>query len=108
MRGKKLSKDSRKWDAILIAARYGADGRLSLTQGYLRRGEVWGDKQLLDREALIEALRQGRRIAVGAPTDIPGEFSIEAPVHLKQGSGGEILVVNGAAASRDALKLPPF
>ena len=84
MRGKKLSKESRKWDAVLIATRYGADGRLSLAQGYFRRGEVWGDKQLLDREALIEALKQGRRIAAGAPTDIPGEFDIDVPVHWKR------------------------
>ncbi len=108
MRGKKLSKESRKWDAVLIATRYGADGRLSLAQGYFRRGEVWGDKQLLDREALIEALKQGRRIAAGAPTDIPGEFDIDVPVHLEEGSDGEFLVADGAAGSRDALKLPQF
>ena len=109
MRGKRVSRTSRKLDVVLVAARYGEDGdRLNLVQGYERRGFVWGDLVLFDRQALIERLNAKKRVVTGNPAELPGDFEVTAEVHLSQESGIESIVADGHQTMRDDLGLPLF
>ena len=108
MRGWQLSPASRKLDLVVVAARYDAEGRLSLAQGYERRGQVWSDLRLFDRAALIEKLRARRRVAVATPTAVPGDFEVLAPVRLQPHDGTVTLSSGPHANGRDHLAAPLF
>jgi hypothetical protein len=109
MRGKRVSRASRKLDVVLVAARYGEEGdRLNIARGYERRGFVWGDLVLFDRQTLIERLNAKKRVVTGYPGELPGDFEVTATVHLMREGVTESLVANGHQSGRDDLGLPLF
>ncbi|UCF61486.1 MAG: hypothetical protein JSV37_02055 [Anaerolineaceae bacterium] len=109
MRGKRVSRASRKLDVVLVAARYGEGGdQLDIVQGYERRGFVWGDLVLLDRQALIERLNDKKRVVTGYPGELPGDFEVTAEVHLTKEGGGISIVADGHQTGVDDLGLPLF
>ncbi len=109
MRGIRVTKESRKIDVVLVAARYASKGdRVRVARGYIRRGAVWGDLKLLPRKDLVERLKSGERIVVGEFAEIPGSFHTVAKVRLTEGSGGERLVADGVDGKGDELGLPLF
>ena len=109
MRGKRVSRASRKLDVVLVAARYGEDGgRLNIARGYERRGFVWGDLVLFNRQALIERLNAKKRVVTGYPGELPGDFEVTAEVYLTQEGGTESIVTDGHQTGRDDLGLPLF
>jgi hypothetical protein len=109
MRGKRVSRASRKLDVVLVAVRYGEEGdHLDIAQGYERRGFVWGDLVLLDRQALIERLNAKKRVVTGYPGELPGDFEVTAEVRLTQEGGTESIVADGHQAGKDDLGLPLF
>jgi hypothetical protein len=108
VRGWQLSPASKKLDLVVVAARYDSEGRLSLAQGYERRGQVWSDLRLFDRATLIEKLRARRRVAVATPTAVPGDFQELAPVRLQRRNGTVTLGSEPLANDRDHLAAPLF
>ncbi len=106
MPGAKLSSSSRRVDVVVVAARYGTDHRLQWVQAYERRGRVWGDKQILDRSALLDRLRARRRVQVGAARDIPGDFDLGPSLQLSGRNGATAIVAAGKPADRDDLGVP--
>jgi hypothetical protein len=109
MRGRRVSRAARKLDVVLVAVRYGEEGgRLNAAQGYERRGFVWGDLVLFDRQALIERLKAKKRVATGHQAELPGDFEVTAMVHLTKDEGKEIIVADGHQTERDDLGLPLF
>jgi len=96
----------KKVDVVLTSARYREGGvRLAQARGFERRGDVWSDTLLYDRETLVERLRAGERVVVGHEGELPGDFEIGHRVRLE---GSEWLVVDGGAAVRDDLAVPLF
>jgi len=110
MRGQRSSIAGKKIDVVLVAARYGPDGRrLSLARGHSRRGAVWGDLELFDRQRLVQRLQAGQRLVTGRPKELVGDFEILGRVQLQASNGGEgALTVVGASADHDDLGLPLF
>ena len=108
MRGKRVSAESRKVDVVIDGARYTPDGRLSLARGWERRGEVWGDWVLFDRDQLIGHLRRGKRVVIGRAGELPGDFVVEVPVQLLRSNGFEVLLVHGKPTKNDDLGVPLF
>ena len=109
MRGIRVTKESRKIDVVLVAARYTSKGDLvQIAKGYVRRGPIWGDLILLPRKELVERLKSGERIVVGEHAEVPGSFNTVAKVRLAEGSGGEKLVANGTDGVGDELGLPLY
>lgn len=91
---------------VVTSARYTPDGtRLTLARAFERRGAVWSDTLLLDRAALVDRLRARRRVAVGRPTDLPGDFAIENRLTLHPEGW---IVADGASGGRDDLGVPLF
>ena len=56
---------NKRLDGIIEAVRYNADGKIALVRVYERHGAVWSDHVLLERIALSEQLKQGRRYVIG-------------------------------------------
>ncbi len=108
MAGQRLSIAGKGLDVVLVAARYSGDGRLTLTRGFERHGDVWGDVVLLTREALVEKLRAVRHVVTGQPRELPGDFVILAPVRLETSPTSERIVAEGLTSEGDELGLPLF
>ena len=59
---------NKKVDIVVVAARYepdSAEPRLEFAQVYEHRGPIWTDIKLYDRNQMIEALRDGKRMWSG-------------------------------------------
>jgi hypothetical protein len=98
-----------KIDVVVVAARYAAeDGRLILAQGYERRGVVWSDVGLFDRQTLVERLESGMKIVTGRPKELAGDFEFAASVELAAVDGKQTLVAEGRPAHGDDLGVPLF
>ena len=110
MRGKPVSRAVRKeLDLVIVAARYASENRrLSLAQGYQRRGPVWGDVQLFDRSSLMEMIMKGTRVVAGRPGEIEGDIKAIAPIRLENSDGAQILIAGVGDASTDNLGVPLF
>ena len=109
MRGKRISRLARKLDVIVVAVRYkGSQDRISEVRGHERRGFVWGDQVLLDREALMERVRANKRVVTGRRATLEGDFEIFAPIRVITHNQHEILVAEGCAGEGDNLGLPLF
>lgn len=109
MRGKRISKAARKVDVIVESVRYDPGGkRLALARGYQRRGYVWGDRVLFDRETLIELVKSKMQVFAGHPAQLEGDFKVIAPIHLQGANGGVSLVAEGFQGQGDRLGVPLF
>jgi hypothetical protein len=58
----------KKLDGIIESVRFNSQGRISCVRAYLRRGVVWSDRVILDRQELADRLTQGKRFATGERT----------------------------------------
>jgi hypothetical protein len=108
-RGERVSRAARRADLVLVDVRYDPeDGAVRLARGYERRGDVWSDLVILDRAALIDRIRRGKKTFTGRAKDLPGDFEILSPVTV--GPGGDALHVgsNDKGTGREDLGLPVF
>ncbi|MDF1499917.1 MAG: hypothetical protein P1P76_05575 [Anaerolineales bacterium] len=106
MRGQKVNKDSRRLDIVLVAARYTEDGVLEFARGYERRGVIWSDVRIFERDTLLKKIKSGARIVTGDPVKIPGNYVANQRVRLEGKGGDERLVTNGTGSAQDDLGLP--
>jgi hypothetical protein len=54
-----------KYDAVIEAVHYLADGKIDHVRFYERRGAVWSDRLMLSRAMLLEGLQKGKRFVTG-------------------------------------------
>jgi hypothetical protein len=94
-----------EFDGVIEAVRYTPDGRIALARLYERRGAIWTDRLLLDRQQLAERLERGRRFVTGQRKLFQGgTFEAGSPVQLD----GQNIVTKGASAMRDELTGVPI
>ncbi len=108
MNGQRLSPAAKRLDVVVVAARYAPDGKLTMAQAYERRGQIWTDLLLLGRAALIELLRAGKRVAVGEPATVPGDFVVRDAVVLSGVGGRAVVRVSQTRSNTDDLGVPTF
>lgn len=110
MRGARAALPARKAKAnvLLVAARYGEDGRLMLAKGHVRHDQIWGDIKLFDRKTLTDMLRSGQRISTAAVKDLAADFTLRSKVTLIEVDGADRLATKGSSASHDDLGVPIF
>jgi hypothetical protein len=108
-RGERVSRTARRADLVLVDVRCDPEGSgVRLARGYERRGDVWSDLVILDRAALIDRIRRGKKTFTGRAKDLPGDFEILSPVMV--GPEGDALHVgsNDRGTRREDLGLPVF
>jgi len=97
-----------KFDGVIEAAHYAPDGKIAWVRAYLRRGAVFSDRVQLDRAALIEQLKAGKRFYVGKRQEfLAGTFEVQKPLQVVQKNGHEIVVAGSTQAERDYLEGAP-
>ena len=110
MRGWRVSRSSRKAvDVVLVGVRYVAGyHRILLAKGYERRGSIWSDIRLFDRQALLDIMRAGKRVAAGRPLAVPGDFELFEPVETRGADEVANIYASGRPSWGDELGLPLF
>lgn len=97
-----------KVDGVVEAVRYTPQGQVAWVRAYLRRGPTFSDRLLLDRQALVDQLKAGKRFFSGSRlTYLAGTFELRQPLQLQQKNGQVIVVAGAAQAERDHLEGVP-
>jgi len=96
-----------KFDGVIEAARYTPDGNLAMVRAYVRRGATFSDHILIEREALVEHLKKGKKFMTGQRTNLMAStFETSKPVRLV-GSKGQEVISTSTQAERDLLEEVP-
>jgi hypothetical protein len=93
-----------KIDGIIEAVCYSSDRHIAQARVFTRRGFVWSDSVLFDREQLVEQIKQGKRFMTGRRTQYLGSsFETGKPVRLSEDH-----IVTGESAGQDHLSGTPI
>jgi hypothetical protein len=96
-----------KFDGVIEAARYAADGNIAMVRAYERRGATFSDRVLIDRQALIEQLKKGRKFVTGQRTNLMAStFETVKSVRLR-GAKGQEVISTSEKTDRDLLEEVP-
>ncbi len=99
----------KKYDGVIEAVHYSPEGRVEWVRAYLRRGPTWGDRVILPRQELVEAIQSGKRMMIGKRVEfLAGTFDVTAPVLLTGPSGKEFLTSMAGAGECDNLEGAPL
>jgi len=103
-KAKRGPRQLKKLDGVIEAAHFNPDGKLAWVRAYERRGPTWSDVVLLDREALVQRLRQGKRFYVGSRREFwASEFDLTLPVRLVENYRSAVLVTGRGGSQADRL-----
>jgi len=98
-----------KYDGVIVAARYTAEGQIAWVRAYERRGPTFSDHVNIRREALLEKLEAGKIFVTGNRREFEASnFEIGRAVHVHEHHGRELLVTEGTRnAEKDTLENVP-
>jgi hypothetical protein len=94
----------KKLDGVVEAVHYRPDGMVDWVRAYERRGPTFSDFTLLNRQALIERLKAGKRFYAGKRLIyLASTFEVSQPLRLVEQNGNVWLVTGETASDRDWL-----
>ena len=92
-----------KFDVLIEAVRFAADGKIDLVRAFERRGASFSDNILINRADLINRMKNGQKIMTGSRKEFLGStFDTGKFVQLK----GEIITTN-PSSNKDLLESVP-
>lgn len=98
----------KKFDGVIEAVHYNAEGRVQQVRLYERRGAVFSDCVLLGREDLVRRIKARKVFVAGRRKPFMGSsFETGAQIHLAGPAGKEVVVAANPSAGRDDLKGVP-
>jgi hypothetical protein len=98
-----------KFDGVVEAVHYQPDGQVGWVRAYLRRGKIFTDRTMLDRQTLVEQLKSGKRYLVGERVPLMGgTFDVSSPLRVLQINGREVIVSSDTSAEKDHLEGVPI
>jgi hypothetical protein len=96
-----------KFDGVIEAARYTANGSIAMIRAYERRGATFSDYVLIDRQTLVEKLKKGRKFVTGRRTKLMAStFETGKSVRLGGAKGREVISTS-EKTDRDLLEDVP-
>ena len=99
---------AKKIDGVIEAVRYNKSGQIALVRGYELRGVTYSDRVLLDRETLMERLKEGKKFSTGQRKEFWGStFDLGKTVKIVNKDGEEYITAGGEASKRDELEDTP-
>lgn len=97
-----------KFDGVIDAVHYGPDGQVKWVRAYLRKGAIYTDHLLIERQDLVEKIRSGKKIYIGKRIPyLASTFEVSAPVRLVEKNGHPILMVGEKDAQQDYFENVP-
>lgn len=98
-----------KYDGVVQAVRYDDQGQVLWVRAFLRRGQIWSDHIMLERDALIEQIKSGKQIVVGKRIPYLGAtFETTEPIKLVKTNSHEVIVSGDTQAKSDLLEGVPL
>jgi len=99
---------AKKYDGVIEAVRYNPDGQVALVRAYVLRGVTYSDRVLLDRDALIEQLKKGKKFTTGQRKEfLASTFDFGKPVKVVSKDGKEFLTTDGNSPKQDEFEGTP-
>ncbi|HLA97449.1 MAG TPA: hypothetical protein VJL34_03265 [Anaerolineales bacterium] len=93
-----------KYDGVVESVHYKPDGEVDWVRAFERRGAIFTDWVLIDRQTLIQRLKNGKKYVVGRRIPLMGgTFEITQPLRLVRFGDKDVLIVGEAQADRDRL-----
>lgn len=97
-----------KFDGVIEAARYAPNGALMMVRAYVRRGASFSDHVLIERDALVERLKSGKKFMTGQRVNsMASTFENLKAVQLT-GSKGQEVISTSTQTARDLLEEVPL
>lgn len=97
-----------KFDGVIEAVRY-RNGKIDMVRAYERRGATFSDGVLLDRKALLERLKDGKRFVTGQRKELwASTFELGKPVQLIDGEAKQVVATAADADHDDLEGVPSF
>ena len=94
----------KSYDGVVVAARYTPQGVIEWVRAFERHGFVFSDRMLMDRETLVEKLREGKRFKTGERVIYQGnDFQVNEDIQLIENDDGNIIVAGQALSNQDSL-----
>lgn len=98
-----------RYDVVIEAVRYNEDGSLKTARIYERRGPTWSDRLLISRQELLERLKKGQKVVIGARKPyLASTFEVYAAVQLTNVNGREVLTTTTEQTAQDCLPQAPL
>ena len=101
---------AKKYDGVIEAVRYNPDGQVTLVRGYVLRGVTYSDRVLLDRDTLVEQLKEGKKFTTGQRKEyLASTFELGKPVKVVNKDGKDFLTTHDNSPSKDEFEgIPAF
>ncbi len=91
-----------KYDGVVDSVHYKPGGEVDWVRAYERRGAIFSDHVLIDRQSLIQHLKNGKKYVVGRRVPLMGStFDVGQPIRLVRSGEKDVLIVGEAQADRD-------
>lgn len=98
-----------KYDGVVQAVRYDDQGQVLWVRAFLRRGQIWSDHIMLERNELIEQIKSGKQIVVGERIPLLGAtFETTVPIKVVKTNSHEVLISGDTQANSDSLEGVPL
>lgn len=99
---------AKKFDGVIEAVRYNPDGQIALVRAYVLRGVTYSDRVLLDRDTLVERLKEGKKFTTGQRREFLGStFDFGKPLKVVNKNGGAIVTTREGGSQRDEVEETP-
>jgi hypothetical protein len=96
------------FDGVVDAVHYAPDGQVAWVRAYERRGPTFTDLRIIERGALVQRLKAGKKIYAGERIPYKAStFTLKYPFRLIQQDGKEILVTGDRVTDHDSLEGVP-
>lgn len=82
-------------DGVVEGVRYDANGQVEWVRMYKRRGPTYSDWKLVDRPALIEMLKEGKKVYAGERVEFQASTFKLGPALKVVERGGKAMIVTG-------------
>ena len=96
---------AKKFDGVIEAVHYTADGKIDRVRAYERRGFIFTDLLIFDRQTLLHRLQNGARLYVGQrKTGMGNDFALRGAIRLDGQKGGEKIIAGQPQGQGDTLE----
>ena len=97
-----------KIDGVVQAVHFQPNGQVGWVRAFLRRGPTFTDYILLNRQTLIQNLKEGKKYWIGKRIpQLASTFEVTQPLRVLTQDDRDILVVGDDSPDRDSMKGVP-
>ncbi len=98
-----------KFDGVVEAVHYKADGEVDWVRAFERRGPTFSDYLLIKRDELIKKLKSGKKYMVGKRVPyMASTFEVTQSLRVVSVDGEDVLVTGDHQAGHDFLEGVPI